>query len=1332
MRKDVDRKYSSIIQLIILMFCISSVCVAGVVEYTDEATFKNDTGNPQYFIDFESYGDGIPMDPGDQAVTGDEWLNLGIQFSEMEVGFSMILSAKPGMNVSPTNDPGHALAIAGLSPGNDRSSFLITFQTPVISFGVYIVDNETGGPGAYPMERIILKDEDGNIIGDFAMPGGAGPAPPLPFAQDFIGYSSTIPIAEVHFIEANDGEGALLDNVMYSFPEPVEVELVLIPGGEFEMGDHHDGMGDAPVHAVYVDSFYMSRHEITNQQYCDFLNSALSEGLIEVRSNIVYAAPGGTDPYCNTQEADPDSRISFSSSTFTVVTGKENHPMVEVSWYGAAAYCNYYDYRLPTEAEWEYAARGGEYNPYYRHPWGDNVDGSKANYVSSGDPFDNGTTPVGYYDGSQIPSGTDMANGYGLYDMAGNVWEWCNDWYSSTYYSSSPPNNPTGPTSGTYRVVRGGCWLYVAVNCRLALRGLGTAGRPYQECGFRVARNADVEMEWVTISEAGFTGQMSKYETTNAQYCQFLNAALSSGDITVSGDDVIGANGSNGGEDFVGQVYYNLDGPGGTNFGAINGGAARIDSSGGLFTVEPGFEDHPVNHVSWYGATAFCNYYGYRLPDMWEWRAVADYDGTYIYGCGTSINTSIANYQESIHPDGTTVVGSFGTYGYGMCDMTGNLWELTSTIVSGGNQSVICGTSWWEVAYNVSFTTNANVYTTSREVGFRAVRDLEPCWQEQEKLLADDGAAGDEFGNSVAISGNTAIVGAAYDNDAGSKSGSAYLYDVVTGNQLAKLTASDAAADNRFGVSVSVSGDYAIVGSYRDDDKGYWSGSAYIFEKPIDGWVNMTETVKLTASDGATGDLFGNSVSISGDYAIVGAYVDDDNGTDSGSVYIFKRFGESWVEQQPKLLASDGAAGDLFGYSVSISGSIAIVGAWGNDDAGSYSGSAYLFDMVTGGQIAKLTASDAAAGDYFGSHVALSGNIAIVGAGRDDNAGSDSGSAYIFEKPIDGWVNMTETAKLTASDAAAEDYFGSVDISGNIAIVGAHWDDDNGSTSGSAYLFDVSDPCNPIEIDKITASDADAWAYFGTPVAISGNTAIIGAIGDDDNGSLSGSAYVFENICEPVNTAPVAICQNVTVAADGNCEGVVTAEDVNDGSFDPDGDLISFSIDPCGPYPLGDTVVMLTVSDGVESDTCEATVTVVDTTAPVVSVGDMAVLWPANHKYREFKLSDLVVSVDDACGGLLDVDAVGTIVSIYSDEPEDAKGNGDGETTDDIVILGASSFKVRSERAGGGNGRVYGVTFEVVDAAGNVSVGTCYVGAAHDQSGDGPVDDGAGAGYAVP
>jgi hypothetical protein len=232
-------------------------------------------------------------------------------------------------------------------------------------------------------------------------------------------------------------------------------------------------------------------------------------------------------------------------------------------------------------------------------------------------------------------------------------------------------------------------------------------------------------MAWVSISDAGigsghegFHGQMSKYETTNAQYCQYLNAAKATGDIIVSDHFVKGANGSNNGADFVNTSYYYLTGAG-------YGGAARInyDSGSGVFTVDVGFEDHPVNCINWYGATAFCNYYGWRLPTEWEWQAVADYTGNFIYGCGETISTSMANYDASIHPYGTTAVGAFGTYGYGMCDMAGNVQEWTSTVtplgaivLRGGNFHL--GYTYCAVAYQITY----NPGTLYSFFGFRACR----------------------------------------------------------------------------------------------------------------------------------------------------------------------------------------------------------------------------------------------------------------------------------------------------------------------------------------------------------------------------------------------------------------------------------------------------------------------------------------------------------------------------------------------------------------------------------------------------------------------------------
>ena len=218
-----------------------------------------------------------------------------------------------------------------------------------------------------------------------------------------------------------------------------------------------------------------------------------------------------------------------------------------------------------------------------------------------------------------------------------------------------------------------------------------------------VSKGAAPDMAWVSINDPGlgsgyegFNGRMNKYETTNDQYCQFLNTALTSGDIIVSGSIVYGANGYNNGADYANEVYYDLAGAGNTYDGAVNGGAARINYTGNSFTVDSGFENHPVTYVSWYGATAFCNYYGYKLPTEWQWQAVADYDGSFTYGCGTTINHSMANYFGSTHPDGTTAVDAFGEYGYGMCDMAGNVCEWTSTIESTWYYShPVFRSCWW-------------------------------------------------------------------------------------------------------------------------------------------------------------------------------------------------------------------------------------------------------------------------------------------------------------------------------------------------------------------------------------------------------------------------------------------------------------------------------------------------------------------------------------------------------------------------------------------------------------------------------------------------------------
>jgi hypothetical protein len=374
---------------------------------------------------------------------------------------------------------------------------------------------------------------------------------------------------------------------------------------------------------------------------------------------------------------------------------------------------------------------------------------------------------------------------------------------------------------------------------------------------------------------------------------------------------------------------------------------------------------------------------------------------------------------------------------------------------------------------------------------------------ELSKLLASDGAASDYFGYSVAISGDTAVIGAYKDDDNADNSGSAYIfrYNGSSWGEEVKLPVSDGAQGDRFGYSVAISGAIAVIGAPLDDDNSSDSGSVYIFRYNGSSWVKEAE---LVASDGAVNDRFGWSVAISGSTVVIGAYGDDDFGSSSGSAYVFHYNGSSWVEEA-KLLASDGAEWDQFGWSVAISGSTAVIGSYG--DSGS-SGSAYVFryDGTSWVEEAKLLASDVAGLDFFSWSVDIWGGIAVIGTVGDDDNGSNSGSAYVFRYNGSNWV---EEAKLLASDGAEGDLFGYfVAIWEGTAIIGAYSDDDNGNNSGSAYVFGYNGS-SWVEKAKLLASDGANGDYFGWFGDISGGTVVIGAYKDDDNGGDSGSAYVF-------------------------------------------------------------------------------------------------------------------------------------------------------------------------------------------------------------------------------
>ncbi len=228
--------------------------------------------------------------------------------------------------------------------------------------------------------------------------------------------------------------------------------LVRIPAGEFLMGSEEGYPAEKPVHCVVLDAYYMSKHAVTNAQYARFV------------AETGYRIPHLDDPRAQQDNWDREKR--------TYPPGRAQHPVVLVSWHDAQAYCTWAGGRLPTEAEWEKAARGGLEGK--RYPWGDEITPSLANYDNQ-----TGTTPVGIY----------PPNGYGLSDMAGNIWEWVADWYDAKYYSRSPRENPIGPEKGAVRVLRGGAWLLFAQFCRVAYRFRNSPDFRFNLIGFRLARS---------------------------------------------------------------------------------------------------------------------------------------------------------------------------------------------------------------------------------------------------------------------------------------------------------------------------------------------------------------------------------------------------------------------------------------------------------------------------------------------------------------------------------------------------------------------------------------------------------------------------------------------------------------------------------------------------------------------------------------------------------------------------------------------------------------------------------------------------------------------------
>ena len=375
-------------------------------------------------------------------------------------------------------------------------------------------------------------------------------------------------------------------------------------------------------------------------------------------------------------------------------------------------------------------------------------------------------------------------------------------------------------------------------------------------------------------------------------------------------------------------------------------------------------------------------------------------------------------------------------------------------------------------------------------------------WGQVQVLTASDGAAGDDFGLSVSVDRNTALLGAPGKS---SLTGAAYVFAGICNNfaQVAEPIGSDTVNTDAYGNSVSISGDTAVVGAPG-------AGAAYVFERNTGGADGWGEVKKLTASGGASSDFFGHSVSIDGDTAVVGAFGKSYPSME-GAAYVYQRNlggAENWG-QVTILTASDAASGDHFGLSVAIQGDTAIVGA---PDKNGSTGAAYVFERNTGGaenwgQVQELTGSDGTFNDQYGVSVSIDGHVAVVGAPHND----DQGGAYMYERNVGGADNWGQLLKLFASDGAANDNFGnSVSISGDTVAVGANGKTVGGNLyQGAAYIFarNQDGPDAWGQVQEMTASDGAELDQLGFSVSIDGDTLVAGAFGVD---GFAGAAYVFE------------------------------------------------------------------------------------------------------------------------------------------------------------------------------------------------------------------------------
>ncbi|MFT6338089.1 MAG: hypothetical protein ACJATI_004860 [Halioglobus sp.] len=526
----------------------------------------------------------------------------------------------------------------------------------------------------------------------------------------------------------------------------------------------------------------------------------------------------------------------------------------------------------------------------------------------------------------------------------------------------------------------------------------------------------------------------------------------------------------------------------------------------------------------------------------------------------------------------------------------------------------------WTVTFNETATKSCSQIVTviDDEAPVPDIGGTTVTWDEISTIVASDGEENQQFGHAVAISNEWAVVGARFDDELGTEAGAAYMlwFDGSTWVQHSKLLASNGVKLDGFGTSVSISENRVLVGAPGNDTGGQEAGAAYVFD--FDG-ISWIETALLVASNASDNDLFGGSVSVHYDYAVIGSVEEDSEAINSGAVYVFEKK-NIWLENG-FLKANDAESDDEFGCDVSVSGDYIIIGAKQEDSDGVNSGAAYIFkrdeDLGNWFQSEKLTVNNPEIESKFGSSVDISGNHVIVGSPQNDTNGQDYGIALVYSRSGNIWV---EEQVIQPVGLQQNNEFGtSVSISANYIVVGAPFNVSSEPSEGASYIFRNDDQEWNLQ-SSVFASNSEKRNLFGSAVAIYGHNALIGAYGMDNPLIDGGQSYVFKlDAGLPLNNSACAVEFDPPSSFD-NCDGAIegiieeTSSYIGNGFFE----------------------ILWSYTDNSDNTSFQYQMvqTLQDTIDPEISCPFELVLFLDNSGNLLVELADSVITSTDNCGML--------------------------------------------------------------------------------------------------